>query len=42
MLVSPTEEQYDMLQEKIKERIEDGRGETIFDIGIGIGKCILK
>ncbi|XP_067011159.1 GTP-binding protein 1 [Anabrus simplex] len=34
-LVSPTEEQYDLLQRKLKERLEDGRGETIFEIGIG-------
>lgn len=33
-LISPSEEQYDLLQKKLMERIEDGRGETIFDIGI--------
>uniref|UniRef100_A0A1B6G1C6 GTP-binding protein 1 n=2 Tax=Proconiini TaxID=565685 RepID=A0A1B6G1C6_9HEMI len=38
-LVSPNEEQYDLLQKKIKERIEDGRGETIFDIGVGIDEA---
>lgn len=31
-----------MLQRNIKERIEDGRGETIFDIGVGIGKLITE
>lgn len=34
-LVSPTAEQYDLLQQKLKERIENGRGETIFEVGIG-------
>ncbi|KAL1132337.1 hypothetical protein AAG570_010293 [Ranatra chinensis] len=34
-LISPTEEQYDLLQKKLKERVESGRGETIYDIGIG-------
>jgi hypothetical protein len=37
-LVSPNEEQYELLLKKIKERIEDGRGETIFDIGVGVGE----
>lgn len=36
-LVSPTEEQYELLQKKLKERIEKGRGETIYDVGIGDG-----
>ncbi|KAG8229346.1 hypothetical protein J437_LFUL007154 [Ladona fulva] len=34
-LVSPTEEQFDLLMRSIKERLDDGRGETIFDIGVG-------
>ncbi|XP_073982101.1 GTP-binding protein 1 isoform X2 [Rhodnius prolixus] len=34
-LISPTAEQYDLLQKKLKERVENGRGETIFDIGVG-------
>uniref|UniRef100_A0A0A9XRM5 GTP-binding protein 1 n=1 Tax=Lygus hesperus TaxID=30085 RepID=A0A0A9XRM5_LYGHE len=34
-LISPTSEQYDLLQKKLKELVEVGRGETIFDIGVG-------
>ncbi|KAI5717011.1 hypothetical protein M8J76_016071 [Diaphorina citri] len=34
-LISPTEEQFDLLQKKIKSLIDNGRGETIYDIGIG-------
>jgi GTPase len=34
-LVSPNEKQYDLLQRRLKERLEDGRGETIFDVGVG-------
>ncbi|XP_052129873.1 GTP-binding protein 1 isoform X2 [Frankliniella occidentalis] len=34
-LVSPTEEQFDLLQKKLTQRLEEGRGETIFDIGVG-------
>ncbi|RZF34361.1 hypothetical protein LSTR_LSTR008900 [Laodelphax striatellus] len=34
-LVSPSEEQYDLLQRRMKQRLEDGRGETIFDVGAG-------
>ena len=38
-LVSPNEKQYDLLQRRLKERLEDGRGETIFDVGVGEGMC---
>ena len=38
MLVSPSEDQYELLLRKLKERIQDGGSETIFDIGIGEGK----
>ncbi|XP_058795874.1 GTP-binding protein 1 isoform X2 [Phymastichus coffea] len=34
VLVSPSEDQYELLLKKIKERIRDGGSETIFDIGI--------
>jgi GTPase len=36
-LVSPTEEQYELLLKRLKERVESGRGETIYDIGVGEG-----
>ena len=35
VLVSPTETQFELLRKRLKERIDDSRGETIFDIGIG-------
>lgn len=38
VLVSPTEEQYELLRKRLKERIDDSRGETIFEIGIGEGR----
>lgn len=34
-LVSPNEEQYDLLLKKLIQRIDEGNGETIFEIGIG-------
>lgn len=37
-LVSPNEKQFDLLQQRLKERLEDGRGETIFDVGVGEGR----
>ncbi|XP_031831264.1 GTP-binding protein 1 [Nomia melanderi] len=35
VLVSPSENQYELLLRRLKERIQDGGSETIFDIGIG-------
>lgn len=35
VLVSPTEEQFELLQKRLKERIAECRGETIYDLGIG-------
>ncbi|XP_043255526.1 GTP-binding protein 1 [Colletes gigas] len=35
VLVSPSEDQYELLLRRLKERIQDGGSETIFDIGIG-------
>lgn len=37
VLVSPTEKQFELLRRRLQERIDDSRGETIFDIGIGEG-----
>lgn len=34
VLVSPSEDQYELLLKRLKERIHDGGSETIFDIGI--------
>ncbi|CAI6363956.1 unnamed protein product [Macrosiphum euphorbiae] len=34
-LVSPSEEQFETLQHRLKELIEEGHGETIYDVGIG-------
>ncbi|CAO1421446.1 unnamed protein product [Diamesa tonsa] len=35
VLVSPTEDQYELLKKRLEERIADSRGETIYEIGIG-------
>lgn len=35
VLVSPTEEQFVLLQKRLKERIAESRGETIYELGIG-------
>lgn len=37
VLVSPTEEQYDLLKKRLEERTQDSRGETIYEIGVGEG-----
>jgi len=36
-LVSPNEEQFDLLLQRLKHRLEEGRGEAIFDVGVGDG-----
>ena len=38
VLISPTEEQYELLKKRLDERIADSRGECIYEIGIGEGK----
>ncbi|KAJ8681187.1 hypothetical protein QAD02_016974 [Eretmocerus hayati] len=35
VLVSPSEDQYELLLKKLTDRIQDGGSETIFDIGVG-------
>lgn len=35
VLVSPTEDQFELLKLRLEERIADSRGETIYEIGIG-------
>ncbi len=37
-LVSPTGEQYECLQKQLRERIEEGCGETIYVVGMGTGE----
>lgn len=37
VLVSPTQEQFDLLRKRLQGRIDDSRGETIFELGIGEG-----
>lgn len=34
-LISPTDEQFDILLHKLKERLDEGHGETIYEVGIG-------
>lgn len=36
-MISPTSEQYDLLQKRLRERLEESHGETIYDIGIAQG-----
>lgn len=36
--VNPSETVYYSLLKKLKDRLQDGRNETIFDIGIGEGR----
>lgn len=38
VLVSPTQEQFDLLRKRLQGRIDDSRGETIFELGIGEGE----
>jgi len=33
--VSPTNDEYEFIVETIKERVEEGQGETIYEIGTG-------
>ncbi|KAG4078840.1 hypothetical protein HA402_007390 [Bradysia odoriphaga] len=35
VLISPTEEQFELLKKRLQDRINDSRGETIYDVGIG-------
>jgi len=39
-LVSPTNDEYEYLLETIRERVEEGQGETIYELGTG-GLCTL-
>ena len=34
-LVSPSNEEYEYIMEIIKERVEEGQGETIYEVGVG-------
>ena len=34
-LIGPTDEQFDILLHKLKERLDEGHGETIYEVGIG-------
>lgn len=40
VLVSPTEEQFELLKKRLEERTEDSRGETIYEIGVGEGLLV--
>lgn len=41
VLISPTEEQFELLKKRLQDRIDDSRGETIYDVGIGEGNVII-
>lgn len=34
-LISPDDEQFDFLLHKLKERLDEGHGETIYEVGVG-------
>jgi len=38
VLVQPTEEQIELLQKRLQDRIADNCGETIYEIGVGEGE----
>lgn len=40
VLISPTEEQFELLKKRLQDRIDDSRGETIYDVGIGEGNFV--
>lgn len=42
VLVSPTEEQFELLKKRLEERTQDSRGETIYEIGVGEGNADVK
>jgi len=33
--ISPDDEQFDFLLRKLKERLDEGHGETIYEVGVG-------
>lgn len=39
MLVSPSDDVFDQLRQHLQEKICDGNGETLFDVGVGAGEC---
>ena len=40
-LVSPDDDQFDVLHQKLMERLEEGQGETIYELGVG-GEHLLE
>lgn len=34
-LISPDDEQFDFLLHKLKMRLDEGHGETIYEVGVG-------
>lgn len=42
VLISPTEEQFELLKKRLQDRIDDSRGETIYDVGIGEGNVFFN
>lgn len=41
ILVSPTTEEYDLLHKQLLERLDTGKGEIIYDIGVGEGRLTI-
>jgi len=42
VLVQPTDEQMELLQKRLQDRIADNCGETIYEIGVGEGEFFPK
>ena len=38
VLISPTEEQFELLRQRLEDRTQENIGETIFEIGVGEGE----
>lgn len=39
-LISPNNEEYDIIVDMIKERLDEGQGETIYEVGTGGEKTV--
>ena len=40
ILVSPSTEQFDLLRTRLADRVEEGQGETIYEVGVAEGEYI--
>ena len=40
ILVSPSTDQFDLLRSRLVARVEEGQGETIYEVGVAEGELI--